>query len=604
MNINKKHIDKIYLTFYILCIVNLINTIRRLCTMSKRFFINPDDPMQKRYEALRASFVDGLSAVEVAKQFGYSTHTINALRRDFKTGTLPPFFRPLTKGPKQRRPSTLKAKDRIIELRKQNYSIEEIEEVLLRERYELTAKTINQVLKEEGFARLFRRTNAERRIALQQAKDPAEEAHVKHFDAHDYIKTAYGGVFLFIPMIVDMQLDTIFNQIGFYGSKQIPRLNYLLSFLALKLIGKERLSHVNDLNFDYGLGAFAGLNVLPKIAAITQYSYRNPHNLVVKLLKKWNWVLKQNGYLKGRHINLDFHSTPHWGEESQLQNHWVPTRGKAMKSVLSFFAQDLETTYLCYSNGQISKEDAPDEILNFISFYQNSHGVLPNCLVFDSKLTTYKNLNVLDKDFDIKFITLKRRGKKILENIQKIPHWTKIRLSKTTRKYRLLKIYQEYINIRDYDGKVRQIIVSGTGRELPMLIITNDFDTAPKEIIETYALRWLIENNLQENIDFFSLNALSSPIIVKVDFDIALTLIANTLYKILAGKFKLFDKAKPKTIYRNIIEGSAKIYIRSDTVNVVFGKKAFNPLIMDWISSLPELRVPWMDDKLLQYDFE
>ncbi|MGD9335345.1 MAG: hypothetical protein PVJ50_10205 [Desulfobacterales bacterium] len=573
--------------------------------MSKDFFLHPDDPMQKRYEALRTSFVNGLTASEVAKKYGYSVHTINALRRDFKAGSLPPFFYPLTKGPKQRRPSTLKAKDRIIELRKQNYSIEEIEEVILREPYDdITAKTIHQVLKDEGFARLFRRTHAERRIALQQAKDPAEIASVKQFSAHDFVKTAYGGVFLFIPMIVDMQLHTIFNQIGFYGSKQIPRLNYLMSFLALKLIGKERLSHVNDLNFDYGLGTFAGLNVLPKIAAITQYAYRNPNNLVVNLLKKWNRILKEKGHLRGQHINLDFHSTPHWGEESQLQNHWVPTRGKAMKSVLCFFAQDLETTYLCYSNGQLSKEKAPDEILNFVSFYQSSHGVLPNCLVFDSKLTTYKNLNVLDKDFDIKFITLKRRGKKILENIQKISNWTKIRLNKTTRKYRLLKIYQEPVTIRDYDGQLRQIIVTGTGRELPMLIITNDFETPPKEIIETYALRWLIENNIQENVDFFSLNALSSPIIVKVDFDIAITLIANTLYKILAGKFKLFDKAKPKTIYRNIVEGSAKIYIRSNTVNVIFGKKAFNPLIMDWISSLPELKVPWMDNKVLQYDFE
>lgn len=604
INYNKKHVDKIFLAFYILCIVNLINTIKELCMILKNFFLDPDNPMQKRYEALRASFVDELNADEVAKKFGCSIHTINALRRDFKSGALPSFFSPLTKGPRQRRPSTLDAKDRIIELRKQNYSIEEIEEVLLREKCDITAKTINQVLKEEGFARLFRRTHAERRIALQQAKDPAEIASVKQFSNHGFVKTAYGGVFLFIPLIVDMQLDTIFNQLEFYGSKQIPRLNYLMSFLALKLIGKERLSHVNDLNFDYGLGTFAGLNVLPKIAAITQYSYRNPHNLVIHFLKKWNVVLKEKGYLKGRHINLDFHSTPHWGEESQLEKHWVPTRGKAMKSVLCFFAQDLETTYLCYSNGQISKEEAPNEIMNFVSFYRNAHGVLPDYLVFDSKLTTYKNLNCLDKDFGIKFITLKRRGKKILENISKISTWTKIRLNKSTRKYKLLKIYQESVTIRDYDGQLRQIVVTGTGRENPMLIITNDFDIPPKEIIETYAQRWLIENNIQENVDFFSLNALSSSIIVKVDFDIAITLVANTLYKILAGKFKLFDKAKPKTIYRNIVDGAAKIYFEPDTIRVVFGKKAFNPLIMDWIDSLDELKIPWMDNRFLKYDFE
>lgn len=571
---------------------------------TKHFFLKPDDPMQKRYEALRASFVDNQSAQEVAQKFNYSVHTINALRRDFKEGVLPPFFSPLKKGPKERRSSTIKAKERIIELRKQNYSIEEIEEVLLREHYEITGKTIFQVLKDEGFAKLFRRTHAEKRIALQQAKDPAEVANVKDFAAHSFVKTAYGGVFLFIPMILDMQLDTIFNKIGFYGSKQIPKLNYLMSFLALKLIGKERLSHVNDLNFDYGLGTFAGLNVLPKMTSITQYSYRNPHNLVVNLLRQWNHILKEKGYLKGQHINLDFHSTPHWGDESQLQNNWVPTRGKAMKSVLCFFAQDLDTTYMCYSNGQLSKEQAPDEILNFVSFYQKAHGILPECLVFDSKLTTYKNLNVLDKDFGIKFITLQRRGKNILEKINKISDWKKIRLNKITRKHRSLKIFQQSVLIRQYDGQLRQIVVTGTGRKQPMLIITNDFETPPKEIIETYALRWLIENNIQENVDFFSLNALSSPIIVKVDFDISITLIANTLYKILAGQFKLFDKAKPKTVYRNIIEGAAKIYIDSENIKVVFSKKAFNPLIMDWISSINKIKVPWMGNRIMQYDFE
>ena len=572
--------------------------------MSKNFFLDPNDPMQKRYEALRASFVDGLSAEEVAKRFGFSVHTVHALRRDFKAGNLPPFFKTLKKGPQGRQDTTLMAKNRIIELRKQNYSIEEIEEVLLRENYDITAKTIHHVLKDEGFARLFRRTHAEKRIALQQAKDPAEKANVDQFGRHQYVKTSYGGIFLFIPLILTLGLESLFSKIGFYGSKQLPRLNYLMSFLALKLIGKERLSHVSDLSFDYGLGAFAGLNVLPKISAMTQYSYQNPRDLVVRLLKQWNEVLRDQGCIIGDHINLDFHSTPHWGDESQLEKHWVPTRGKAMKSVLCLFAQDLETTYLCYSNGQLSKDEAPDEILNFISFYESAHKTVPRCLVFDSKLTTYRNLNILDKEYGITFITLKRRGKNTLAEIEQIEDWKKIRITKTTRKHQLLKVYEEPIKIKDYDGEVRQIIVTGTGRELPMLVITNDFDAPAKEIIETYARRWLIENNIQENVDFFSLNALSSPIIVKVDFDIAMTLIANTLYKILSKKFKLFDSAKPKTVYRNIVEGAAKIYIGEDSVKVVFGKKAFNPLIMDWIKTQPEYRIPWMHNKVLLYEFE
>ncbi|OOP57868.1 MAG: hypothetical protein AYP45_01025, partial [Candidatus Brocadia carolinensis] len=189
-------------------------------------------------------------------------------------------------------------------------------------------------------------------------------------------------------------------------------------------------------------------------------------------------------------------------------------------------------------------------------------------------MTTYKNLDILDKDFRIRFITLKRRGKNILQDIGTDKEWKHIKLTIPSRKYQLLKITEALIAMKDYGGNLRQIIVTGTGRELPMLIITNDFETSAKEIIETYALRWLIENNIQENIDFFSLNALSSPVIVKVDFDIAMTLIANTLYKALSGKFKLFERAKPKTTYRSFIEGNAKITIAPDTVQVKFGKKS------------------------------
>jgi transposase-like protein len=74
--------------------------------MAPEFFLNPTHPMQRRYEALRASFVEGLSAHEVAKKFGYSVHTLNALRRDFKADSLQPFFLPLTRGPNSPRPPT------------------------------------------------------------------------------------------------------------------------------------------------------------------------------------------------------------------------------------------------------------------------------------------------------------------------------------------------------------------------------------------------------------------------------------------------------------------------------------------------------------------
>jgi hypothetical protein len=322
----------------------------------------------------------------------------------------------------------------------------------------------------------------------------------------------------------------------------------------------------------------------------------------VALLRKWTKLLAEKGYLQGNHINLDFHSIPHYGEESTLENHWVPTRGKAMKSVLSFFAQDLDTTYLCYSNGDIKKEEAPDEILTFVRFYQKATGKLPQCLVFDSKLTTYANLNRLNQQ-GISFITLKRRGKRILSSIESIPQWQTIRLDIPSRKHQLLKVHETQTSLPGYEGPLREIIVTGTGRELPMLLITDDFQTQVKEVLGIYAKRWRIENSIQENVDFFNLNALSSPVIVKVDFDIAMTLIANTLYKTLRSQIRLFEKAKAKTLFRNFVEGEAKITLTPNTVKVHFEKKSHNPLIMDWIKTLPPTPIPWMGNRIIEFSF-
>jgi transposase len=600
--VNKK-LDFNILTIYVVLIVYLINIkYRGSSLLTKDFFLQPQDPMQRRYEALRALIVEQQGPEGVAQRFGYSIHTLRALMRNAQKEALPPFFLPLKQGPKTPRQTTIQLKDRIVDLRKRNYSIDEIRETLLRQGEEISNKTIYLLLEEEGFTKLFRRTRAERREALQAGREPAEEADVEAFGTHPEVSTDYGGLFLFAPLIGQLGLDRLFEESGYYGSPQIPKISYLLSYLVLKLLGKERLSPINDLSFDFGIGLFAGLNVLPKAAAITQYSYRHPQSLCVVLLRNWVRNLFDQGYLKGEHINLDFHSIPHYGEESTLENHWVPLRGKAMKSVLSFFAQDLDTTYLCYSNGAIKKEEEADEILAFVSFYKKATGQRPQCLIFDSKLTTYAHLDRLNQR-GIRFITLQRRGKKILASLEAISAWQSIRLDIPSRKHQLLKIHDGETRLTGYTGSLRQIIVTGTGRELPMILVTNDVQRPPKEILTHYAKRWRIENNIQENVDFFNLNALSSPVVVKVDFDIAMTLIANTLYKMLSSQIRLFEKAKAKTLFQNFVEGEAQIRLTPETVQIRYGKKAHNPLIMDWVRSLPPTPISWMGKRTLEFSF-
>ena len=571
--------------------------------MDENFFLSPSQPMHRRYEALRAAYVDNLANKDIASRFGYTLDSFKSLKKIAKDFESEDFFKQLKKGPSGPHKKTIDAKQRTVELRKRNYSVVEIREQLLLQDIDISTSMISKILKEEGFTKLFRRTHRERLETLQQQKNYPEIADVKCFGERTQLSTPHGGIFLFLPIMLKLRLPELFTNNDFYGSKVIPAISYLMSYVGLKLLGKERLCHINDFGFDYGLGVFAGLNVMPKAAAISSYSYRHPSALVKKLLSGFVKSLSLNGYLKGQSINLDFHSIPYYGDEAPLETNWIPTRNKRMKSVLCFFAQDLDTTFLCYSNGEIKVADQNDEVLEFVEFYKNSTGLLPQRLIFDSKLTTYGNLNKLNNR-GILFITLKRRGKNFLNQVGQISDWKSITLDNVKRKYRNLLVSESMVHIDNYDHNVRQLIVNGTGRELPTSLITNDITSSSKQIVTFYSHRWRIENNIQENVDFFSLNALSSPVVVKVDFDIAMTLIANTLYKILAIQSKWFEKAKPKMISRNFIDINANIKIEADFVEVKFAKKAYNPVLMDWINSLSEIYISWWDNRKLVYSFE
>src|SRR6185369_7639603 len=116
---------------------------------------------QRRYEALRAFFVDKLPAADVARRFGYSKGSLHVLCHLFRHGRLPEFFATARKGPKSQ-PNKSRSRDRIIALRKRNYSIYDISRTLKEQGTPLSATAVGEVLKDEGFARLPRRGDDER----------------------------------------------------------------------------------------------------------------------------------------------------------------------------------------------------------------------------------------------------------------------------------------------------------------------------------------------------------------------------------------------------------------------------------------------------------
>lgn len=144
---------------------------------------------------------------------------------------------------------------------------------------------------------------------------------------------------------------------------------------------------------------------------------------------------------QGQTVNLDFHSIPHFGDESQMERVWCGSRGKAMKGAETFFAQDGESDTVLYTKADIQRSESSEQILEFLDYWLELKGVVEQTLVFDSKLTNYNILYELDRQ-GVKFITLRRRSQKLIAEAQALPEskWQKVYLPIPKRKYKHVSV--------------------------------------------------------------------------------------------------------------------------------------------------------------------
>ena len=371
----------------------------------------------------------------------------------------------------------------------------------------------------------------------------------------------------------------------------------------MKLLGIERYAYVGDHAFDPGLGLFAGLNVLPKCTAMSTHSYSLGPVHLLKLQKAFVKQVAKLGLCDNRIVNLDFHTVPHFGDESVLETHWAGARNKRMKGALTLFAQDAESKLILYTAADIQRDEADDQVLEFLSFWKSIKKRVKPTLIFDSKFTTYTHLFQLNAQ-GVKFITLRRRGKKLVEQVEDLQSWTRITVPHAKRKYPHPYVHESMVGLKDYEGDLRQIIVKGNGRERPSFLISNDLSTPVELIVGDYSRRWRVENVIAEGVKFFSLNALSSPILTKVHFDVVMTMMADTLYSMLSQKLRGFESCDAPKIFRHFIRGKAKVKIDVDKMTVTYPRKAHNPILRD----VPWHRLPttlsWLEDCRIDLKFK
>ena len=385
----------------------------------------------------------------------------------------------------------------------------------------------------------------------------------------------------------------------------IPADAAILSLLVLKLLRKERLSHIDDYNVDPALGLFAGLNVLPKKSFATDYSYRTQRSNQQQLLGSWIKQVAPVLLPEAKSFSLDFHPIPYRGDEALLENHYIPCRGVACPSVQAFFAQDHKNHVFCYANANLMRDEQTAEVLRFAEYWKDLTGQFPEWLYFDSKLTTYAELSELNVR-KISFVTIRRRGTRLINRLNLIPQsqWTSATIDIPKRRHKKIWYLDEIIRLSNYDGQLRQIAVTGLGRERPTLFLTNHLTESPREIIMNYARRNGIEDGLGTNVNFFHMDNLSSEVRLNVDLDVTLTVIANSCYRWLANRLKGFQHAKPKQLSRKFIETSGEIEITPNRILLVtLDRRCHNPILREAALDKDSPPIPWLGGYRIQFQF-
>jgi hypothetical protein len=418
------------------------------------------------------------------------------------------------------------------------------------------------------------------------------------------LRTRVAGVFLFLPLLARLRLDQLVRQAGYPGSRMVPAVSALLSLLALKLLDKERRSHIADFNFDEALGLFAGLNVLPKKSVATDYSYRTQRCQQRQLLASWVAALAPLLFPQGDTFSLDFHPIPYRGDPAGLDTHFVSTRGKACPSVLSFFAQEYDSRVLCYANADLTRSTQAQEVMRFVEFWHEVSGQDPHWLYFDSKVAPYTELNRVNQR-GIRFITIRRRGASVLRRLHGLPAsaWQRAVLNIPKRRHQQIRFVDETIRLRDYAANIRQVAVTGLGRKQPTLLLSNDFDETARSLVVRYAGRNRVEDGLGQSVNFFHLDCLSSEVQLNVDLDAALTVLANGCYRWLGRQLQSFDKAAAKQLYRKFVETAGVVEIQPEQLVVHFDKRAHNPLLRAAALGSSDHPVPWLHHRPVVFEF-
>jgi len=502
----------------------------------------------------------------------------------------------------------------IKEYRELSLSSDEISHVLKETiNADIDEVTISRFLGEEGFPRMHNRSKFEKEAAQRTIRSIITNYKTDNMKDIEHIITskfgsAYTGLGIFMALIEELDILKIIRDAYPSDAKRVE--GYVLTLLGLKIIQKKRRSDIKHLSEEKMIALFSGRDKVLSCTSLETFDYDMRKKVLEDMKKTYILILMK--YMDMSVFNIDFHVIPSFSKSEALETNHAPSRGKNMKSALVFLVQDRESKIFPYSNANVKRSEASDEVIKFLDKVEPL-GIKPEWIVGDSKVTNYKNIAKIKKR-GIDVVTIRRKGVEMVREVEdakknpKAGTWRTVRIKRTKGGYEKVKVHIKTIPVGYYDDgkwrtfKMRQLAIPDNGHEYPMFIITTDFKHSVKDIVEMYPPRWLIELGIKTQTKFFDLNQLASDLSIKIDFDTFLTQISHMLYQMLAKNLFRYENADAETIYKEFIEGGGKVKIYEDKIVVQLNRKRTTgyminaPILEGWVDD--GKNISWLGKKL------
>lgn len=418
--------------------------------------------------------------------------------------------------------------------------------------------------------------------------------------------TKFGGGFLLIPYLLQIGIKEKVKTLNIEKVDGIPTYKAVLGIINTSIFGVKRLSKLKNIN-DIGLAVLSGFRKLPSdsfyhnfLESIKLKDSENFNKCVAKEFVK-------NGLIKGNFVNFDSKFIAFWGKR-RIPEGKHPTRKTTMRGIDIFITQDQNTRCPIILHAEYPRKKP--EVVGKVMMNLTCEILGDNleCAIFDKWFSVGALLNYINKEIKIKFITVLRLRKNRIKEMKQIPV-DKFKLMDDGRKITFI-----YTNVKDYEGKVRLVVIhfEEDGEKKYYGYLTNDIKEIPEMILKRYNRRQKIENFFDE-ANFLNIEKLPGINLNEIQAMLAFKMLAyNIVASFKRDLGKEFKSMEIETIYDMFLNNEAMVKARGRKVYITFFRhkmeNVIEPLFMNLTEQLKNKgvnpQVPWLNNRTLEFSFK